>query len=172
MKLRIIGGTDYAPQAPQTESHVDQPAPPRVVNFCRSDERPRMPVTATGKNQRLRKQRRGAWWKAERAVHYWRARLDLQSAISCAQHAGLTEGNFHPPTAPADRDVLLENYRAALVKQLLTPAPTVADVKWKQLALARGDHKFTDARTEKIERAIADDLAFLAAHPTRRARGS
>jgi hypothetical protein len=84
----------------------------------------------------------------------------------------MTEGNFHPPIVPGDRDVLLEKYRAALVKQLLAPAPTVADVKWKQLALARGDHKFTDVKTKKIERAIADDRAFLAAHPTRRARGS
>jgi hypothetical protein len=35
------------------------------------------------------------------------------------------------------------------------------------MALARGEHRFTDVRSEVIERAIADDLAFLAAHPVR-----
>jgi hypothetical protein len=35
------------------------------------------------------------------------------------------------------------------------------------MALARGEHRFTDVRSERIERAIADDLAFLAAHPVR-----
>jgi hypothetical protein len=47
------------------------------------------------------------------------------------------------------------------------PAPDAAAVKWKQMALARGQHRFTDVKSERIERAIADDLAFLAAHPVR-----
>jgi len=64
---------------------------------------------------------------------------------------------------PAD----VEKYRAALVKQLLTPARDVASVKWKQMALARGQHRYTDVKPERIDRAIADDLAFLAAHPVR-----
>jgi hypothetical protein len=42
-----------------------------------------------------------------------------------------------------------------------------ASVKWKQAALARGDHCYTRVKPERIERAIADDLAFLAAHPVR-----
>ena len=37
-----------------------------------------------------------------------------------------------------------------------------------QLALNGGQHEFTDVKTERIERAIAGDLAFLAAHPVRR----
>ncbi|WP_146686761.1 hypothetical protein [Bradyrhizobium canariense] len=41
-------------------------------------------------------------------------------------------------------------------------------VKWKQAALARGEHVYTDVKPGRIERAIAGDLAFLAAHPTRR----
>jgi hypothetical protein len=53
------------------------------------------------------------------------------------------------------------------VKQLLTPAWDAASVKWKQSALAGGQHRFTDVKTARIERAIADDLAFLAAHPVR-----
>ena len=38
----------------------------------------------------------------------------------------------------------------------------------QQMALARGEHRYTDVKPERIERAIADDLAFLAAHPVRR----
>jgi hypothetical protein len=63
---------------------------------------------------------------------------------------------------------LVRAYRKALVTQLLTPAHRAADVDWKQKTLATGQHKYTDIKTERIERAIADDLAFLAAHPTRR----
>jgi hypothetical protein len=33
--------------------------------------------------------------------------------------------------------------------------------------LAGGQHRYTDVKPERIERAIADDLAFLAAHPVR-----
>src|ERR1700730_5081329 len=36
------------------------------------------------------------------------------------------------------------------------------------MALARGQHRYTDVKSERIERAIPDDLAFLAAHPVRR----
>jgi hypothetical protein len=31
-----------------------------------------------------------------------------------------------------------------------------------------GDHKYTDIKPERIERAIAEDVEFLRSHPTRR----
>lgn len=37
----------------------------------------------------------------------------------------------------------------------------------KRAQLKAGHHKHTDLKTERIERAIANDLAFLAAHPVR-----
>jgi hypothetical protein len=80
----------------------------------------------------------------------------------------MPEGRNHPTVTDADRGPLLDNWRAALVKQLLTPAPDANSVKWKQETFAGGQHKYTDANPKKIERAIADDLAWLAAHPTRR----
>jgi hypothetical protein len=67
-----------------------------------------------------------------------------------------------------DRHSMVSKWRAALVAQLLTPAPDARSVTWKQAALAKGDHRYTDVKPERIERAIADDLAFLAAHPVRR----
>ncbi len=39
---------------------------------------------------------------------------------------------------------------------------------WKKTALASGQHEYTDIKAERIERAIVDDVTFLAAHPTRR----
>ena len=106
---------------------------------------------------------------AEAATRYWRARLDFQSAVSWAQRMGVPEGRDHPAD-PEDRGrpSMVQSWRAALVKQLLTPAWDVASVKWKQTALARGEHCHTGVKPERIERAIADDLAFLAAHPVRR----
>ncbi len=105
---------------------------------------------------------------AEAATRYWRLRIDFQSAVSWAQRMGTPEGRFHP-SDPEERDrmSMVQRWRAALVKQLLTPAWDVASVKWKQAAFARGDHCYTGVKPERIERAIADDLAFLAAHPVR-----
>jgi hypothetical protein len=86
-------------------------------------------------------------------------------AISRVQ--GLPEGNNHPPHDPNERWMILANWRRAIVAQLLAPAPFAPSVAWKKAALASGQHEFTDVKTERIERAIADDIAFLAAHLTR-----
>jgi hypothetical protein len=40
-------------------------------------------------------------------------------------------------------------------------------VAWKQNALARGKYEYTGLKPERLKHAIADDLAFLAAHPVR-----
>jgi hypothetical protein len=74
------------------------------------------------------------------------------------------------PHNPDDRWAILANWRQAIAQQLLTPAPDTAAVAWKKAALAVGQHEHTDVKTERIERAIASDLEFLAAHPTRRLR--
>jgi hypothetical protein len=57
------------------------------------------------------------------------------------------------------------------VKQLLTPAADAAAIAWKRAQLAGRDFKQLPAKAERIERVIADDVAFLAAHPVR-TRGS
>jgi hypothetical protein len=105
---------------------------------------------------------------AEAAIRYWRRRLDFDDAVSWAQRMGTPEGLSHPAVNEDGRMPMVGRYRAALVKQMLTPAWDTASVKWKQMALARGDHCYTDVKPDRIERSIADDLAFLAAHPVRR----
>jgi hypothetical protein len=80
---------------------------------------------------------------------------------------GIAEGRSHPAADDENRQALVNGWRAAFVKQLLTPAPLAASVTWKQAALARGKYLHTGLKPERLERAIADDLAFLAAHPIR-----
>jgi hypothetical protein len=62
---------------------------------------------------------------------------------------------------------MVRRWREALVKQLLTPAPDARSITWKQAALASRQFRHTGVKPERIECAIADDLAFLAAHPIR-----
>jgi hypothetical protein len=120
--------------------------------------------SVTAENGRLRIERREVWWTAEAATNYWRRRIDFNSAIERAKSMGTPEGRSHP--AAEERSPLVEKWRAAIVRQLLTPAWDVASVKWKQMAMAKDS--YLGVKPERIERAIADDLAFLAAHPTKR----
>ncbi len=121
----------------------------------------------TLRNKHLRDARKDAWRKADSIRSYWRARLKLDAAISCAQNHGAAEGDAHPPHNLDDRWTILANYRQAIAQQLLTPAPDTAAVAWKKAALAGGQHQYTDIKTERVERAIAKDEAFLTSHPTR-----
>ena len=51
---------------------------------------------------------------------------------------------------------------------MLTPAPDLAAINWKRAKLASGDFANLPTNAKRIERAIADDEAWLATHPTRR----
>ena len=48
------------------------------------------------------------------------------------------------------------------------PAPTLAAVAWKRAKIKSNEFKLLPISLVRAERAIADDLAFLAAHPVRR----
>jgi len=137
--------------------------PSRRIDAGPSDGAP----STTGKNKRLRDLRRDIWRCAEAATRYWKVRLDFEDALSYAQSVEVPEGDYHPIVNSKDRHPMVGRYREALVKQLLTPASDVAAVNWKRAALARGQHRHTDVKAERIERAIADDVAWLAAHPFR-----
>jgi hypothetical protein len=104
---------------------------------------------------------------AEAATRYWKRRLGFERALGDVQRMGMLEGSYHPAVSSNDQS-LVDNWRAALVRQLLTPAWDTSSVRWKQTALATGEHRHTEVKPERIERAISEDLAFLAAHPVRR----
>jgi hypothetical protein len=79
------------------------------------------------------------------------------------------------PSAPAvlavnwrlAEQLFVDKWRASFVKQLLTPAWDAASVAWKQNALARGKYEYCDLKPERLKHVIAEDLAFIAAHPVR-----
>jgi hypothetical protein len=127
------------------------------------------PSSVTAENGRLRKDRREAWRAAEGATRYWRVRLDLETAVEIAQNHDIREGRLHPEVDRANWMPMVDKYRKALVEQLLTPAWDVASLTWKRTLLARNDYVVGRyVKAERVQRAIEEDLAFLADHPTRR----
>jgi hypothetical protein len=133
-----------------------------------ADDEPRKPaLTTTAKNARLRSARHEAWRKAEALADYWLALLKFMDAVSRAKDHGLKEARAHTETSDEARWPILDSYRKALGKHLLTPAPDVASVNWKRHQLSK---TYIGVKKELVEKAIADDIAFLDAHPTRNSR--
>jgi hypothetical protein len=123
-------------------------------------------VTAT--NSDLRYARRTAYRAAQEEAQYWKARRAFHFEVENAQYFHRPEGRLHPIVTRDEDGALLKSYRAALVKQLLTPAPDLASVKWKQTIVASSQLQYCGVNPERVKRTFAEDLAFLAAHPTRR----
>ena len=129
-------------------------------------------LSETCKNSRLRLSRRDAWWEAAHLTDYCRARLDWHSSLSTAQSRNIADANSYPKADDTGDNcwTLVALWRDALVKRMLTPAPDALAVAWKRAQLRAENYKYTDVKPERIERSIAEDVAFLAAHPTRRLR--
>jgi hypothetical protein len=158
----------HARRSRRSKNGTPEDSPRQLVEAV-VDRPPARSLSAIGKNEHLRKERREVWREADAAREYWKARLEMEHAVSLAQIYGAPEGNNHPPYNPDERMALLASWRKAIAQQLLTPAPDTGAVAWKKAALARPD-KYIDIKTERLERAIAADLAFLAAHPVRQSR--
>jgi hypothetical protein len=99
---------------------------------------------------------------------YWRTRLDWHSALGTAQKYGIADSASFPSAENESPFGLVDTWREAVVKQLLTPAPDGAAVTWKRAQLAGRGFSHLPTKAERIERVISEDLAFFAAHPTRR----
>jgi len=50
----------------------------------------------------------------------------------------------------------------------ISPAPNAREVTWKRAQLEAEKWKYTGLSAERIKKAIADDLEWLEAHPTRK----
>jgi hypothetical protein len=160
--FRLVGGTDVQPPA-----SIEMPRVP-----TRADEKPTLASTetlstTTARNGKLREKRKEIWRAAEAATRYWRVRLDFNDAVEQAQRMEIPEGRYHPIGDRDERLPMVKRWREAMARQLLTPAPDVGSVTWKKMVLAGRQLRYTDMKPERVERAIADDLAFLAAHPVR-----
>ena len=126
------------------------------------------PATETAKNSRIRIARRDAWWHADRVADYWRARLDWWGALERAQRHGIGDSASFSSAENEDRFGLVDKWRAAVAKKLVTPAPDLAAITWKRAKLKSSDFTYLPVKKERVEQAIADDVAFLEAHPTRK----
>lgn len=160
-----------APNRDEKMSFQDAPADHRAnvpIPGLYARRRPRSePVNETALNSRLRNVRHQAWTRAEAATRYWRARMEYEEAVILAQRCEITEGNLQ--SALIDQRMgLVRFWREALVAQMLTPAWDLNSLKWKNATLDREAHRYIDADEALIVKAIADDEAWLAAHPSKR----
>jgi hypothetical protein len=78
------------------------------------------------------------------------------------------EARAEPEVSHEARWSIVESYRDALRRQFLTPAPDVVSIDWKRRQL----RKTFGVNKERVEKAIAEDVAFLDAHPTRNSRSN
>ena len=127
-------------------------------------------LSGTCKNSRLRTSRRDAWWAANRLTRYWRARLDWHSDLSLAQQYDIAESRTYAKCEHQEHHALVDQWRAALVRQMLTPAPDTAAVAWKRATFRGGQHAYTTVKPKLIEQSIADDVKWLSDHPTRKGK--
>jgi hypothetical protein len=130
------------------------------------------PATETAKDHRLRQLRGDAWRTADNTTRYWRARLDWNDALGGAQRQHIGDANSFPACDDSGqgRQALLDNRRAALVQQMLTPAPNVYAVEWKRKQLSAAQFRYVDVSPERLRRAIDADAEWLAAHPSKKSK--
>jgi hypothetical protein len=124
----------------------------------------------TAGSKRLRSNRRDVWREADAVMEYWHAAMKMDTAVSRVQNFGTPEGDLHPVRDPKDYWTLIAKYREVWARLVLTPAPTAREITWKRAQLKAENHKYTGLKPERIEQAIADDVEWLKAHPTRRPR--
>jgi len=126
------------------------------------------PLTETCKNQRLRNARREVWRDASTMTSYWRARLDWHSALGFAQGRGIADADRFSPGRQRKPDVA-RRYMACGARETAAHASAGYWGSCLEAAQLRAEnYRYSDVKPERIERAIADDVAFLEAHPTRR----
>jgi hypothetical protein len=138
----------------------------RVKREARAREIGTVELTATAQNSRLRDARKTAWHEAETRVKYFHRRMEFECVVRRMQEIGLPEGNSHPE--PGDRMEAVRLWRAAMVAQFLLPVPRGDCVTWKKARLASGELERAGMTRERAQNVIDGDIAFLAAHPTKK----
>jgi hypothetical protein len=93
--------------------------------------------------------------------------MDWHAALSISQQYGIADSTSFPSAENENQLGLVDTWREAVAKKLLTPAPDLGAVTWKRATLKSRDFSWLPIKAPRVERAIADDVAFLAAHPTR-----
>jgi hypothetical protein len=126
------------------------------------------PATITAENFRLRKERYDDWRQADAVMDYWRAVMKMKSAISRVQNYGTPEGDTHDFVTDETHGMLITKWRAAWARLMLTPAPCSRELNWKRDQIKGSKWQYNGLSAKRIEQAIADDVEWLEAHPTRK----
>jgi hypothetical protein len=124
--------------------------------------------SGTAENFRLRKARYYEWRQADATMDYWRAVMKMKSAISRLQNYGTPEGDQHEFVTDETHGTLITKWRAAWACLMLTPAPNGRELNWKRGQIKGTKWKYNGLSAERIQRAIADDVEWLEAHPVRK----
>ena len=125
-------------------------------------------LTETARNSRLRSDRLDAWREVEAVMDYWHVAMKMHNVIQRVQVHGLPEGELHDKVDHAEYHPLVTKWREAWARLIITPAPDMRCVTWKQTKLKSRNQRCAGLSLARIEQAIADDIAFLKSHPTRR----
>jgi transcriptional regulator with XRE-family HTH domain len=121
----------------------------------------------TGRNERLRSDRRDVWRRARAETDYWEAMQQLCIAMLVAQREGIPAALSCPKVQMEDYNAAYREYQTALLAQMLTPAPDVASVNWKRRRAFGRRASWHAEQFGQIQGAIIADEAFLKSHPTR-----
>src|SRR5258707_8995505 len=106
MTCEIIQFSTAARVSPKHRKSIARAAVPSGMSRVELEQEPERPardegeLTVTCQNKHLRDARREVWREAVVIRQYWKARLEMESAIENAQRHGLPEGNNHPPHNP------------------------------------------------------------------------
>lgn len=120
-----------------------------------------------------RRDRKAEWERAELAWKFLERQHDFITWCTIAQGRGVAEALLLNPVSDADRMASADKLHEATRVLLLAPAPDRAALRWKSDRLRRGDGwSLGTASPDAVKRAIALDVAYLAANPPRRARQS
>lgn len=166
LQIRSCSLVPFPATASQKRSHPAKAAFPKMAALTGRVS------TDISLNERLRKERGRRWGAASAKAEVLRAMMEMHIKISIAQKYALPEMQGCPATDPAEYPRLVENWRRARLEQLLTPAPTMTLLVWKRECVARmnNEYDWAGVKPSRIEKALAEDEAFLKAHPTRHCR--
>jgi hypothetical protein len=120
------------------------------------------------RNHRFRQARRDAWRDADRLADFARARMEWDAALKTAQMWSIPGAEKYPDVADGCLGAgmpLVDDWRIALVQQILTPAPDQGAVNSKKVQLRAGQHRHVGVKDAKLQRAIDADVEWLNSTP-------
>lgn len=126
------------------------------------DPLPAEAVVDTHYNSLVRRTRKDAWRRARAKSEYYEGLHQAASALDYYCGTGVEQ----PVALPCVTECV-RLYRQAVADQMLTPCEQQKDVAWKRRQLSRHqNYWYFPVERDRVERSIAEDEAFLTAHPT------